>query len=142
MLTIYCRVQTDTIFEYKFMKAALYFILILGLVFLHPRCALASDTRQGVMLSGSFQKLQKENSQISDDSQSSNSLFDEDLFADDDDDVNVSARKKISVGSAAFTIFSYYSPTTNDLPRNNNFASSYFFHLPPSHFISLKVFRL
>ena len=123
------------------MKRILYYVLILGLLFLHPRNVAASDIKKGIHYNGSFQKLQKENSVI-DNSQNSSTSFNDDLFTDDDDDINISA-KKILLHSTAFIIFSKYLPHNRDAISENTFLHSpYFFHLSSSYFISLKVFRL
>lgn len=124
------------------MKAKIYYILILGLLFWHPRHTFASDVNKTTLSLNSFQKTQAQNLTVSYDSKSQNTYFDEVIDFDDDDDVSFSARKKIYFERAFHfnntqNIHCFY----NEL--HNNYSSPVdFYHLTSSHFISLRVLRL
>src|SRR4051812_35330786 len=66
-------------FEEPSMKTLVYCLLVLGIAFLHPRIVSASDTDHSASFSGTFQKLQKDKSFVSDDSPNLNSFFDDNL---------------------------------------------------------------
>ena len=125
------------------MKAKLYYILLFGLLFLHPYHTHAIESRTTAVVSGyAFQIIEQESLTFSSNLQNQNILFFS--FDDDDDDTDVSfySRKKISVDRA------FYLDITQNKSDHflkhffcNNFQS-YFYHLPPAHFISLRVFRI
>ena len=135
------------------MKAKIYYLLTLSSFFLHTRHAFASGAGQCAFRIQPFQKIQHEDLAVPDNSQNSTACFsveidvDDDVFADvdiddDDDDVSFSARKKISFeeaisfNTAQYTLQHFYDNSPG------KYCSAGFYHLPPSHFISLRVFRV
>ncbi len=124
------------------MKAKLYFILFLGMLFLHPGHLLASIARQGSSFCSSFQKVQLEKAIVSDDSQNLNIFFDADLDLDDDDDVSFSTRKKISFENVSSLNISQPSSRFCISLSDERRSYRYFYHLSSSHFISLSSLRL
>ena len=87
----------------SFMKGII-FILVLASIFFHPRHASALETKQVSFSSALFQNGQNEKTIVSDNSQNSDSYFDDDLSDKDDDDINYSVRKKFSFGSTTFNV--------------------------------------
>jgi hypothetical protein len=62
---------------------------------------------------------------------------------DDDDDGSFSARKKISLeGPDRFFTTQHASHNFTNTAHSKLFCSTPFYQLPPSHFISLRVFRV
>lgn len=111
------------------------------MLFLHPHNVLAFKSSQ-VFPSDSFQKIQQKNAAFSDDSQNQDTFFYTDVDLDDDEEMSFSARKKISFDGSVFS-----SMPRNTLDYFSKILKSkicllYFYYLPPSHFISLRVFRL
>ena len=123
------------------MKAVI-FILVFALMFFHPRHASALETKQCSVSYSFYQNIQNENSSVTDRSQGQNSYFDDDLSDKDDDDINHTARKKFSFGSAVFNVTELFS-STHILYNVNSaeFCSMSSFQFPLSRFISLQVFR-
>jgi hypothetical protein len=133
------------------MKSKIYYILVLGLLFLHPHYTHALEPKQGFSSVLSLPKIQLEQTALVDDSQNSNTFFSaavdidghisSDVDVDDDDDVSFSARKKLSIDGTA-----RFATTQNTLPQfcdiSGKFLTRYLYHLPSFHFISLRVFRL
>jgi hypothetical protein len=134
------------------MKAKIYYFLILGLLFWHPRHALAIEAKQSSLPGHSFQKTPQERLAFSGDSQNLHAFFsvdidiDNDVAADvdvdDDDDVSFSARKRVSFDTTArFDSNQYIFEDFYNISFSK-YSTPYFYHLSPSHFISLRVFRL
>jgi hypothetical protein len=133
------------------MKSKIYYILILGLLFLHPRYTRALEPKQGFSSVLSHPKMQSEQPAIVGDPQNSKAFFSaaididgqnsSDVDVDDDDDISFSARKKITIDeTACFAATQYALPQFCDI--SGKFLSGYLYHLPAFHFISLRVFRL
>ena len=121
----------------------IFFTLVLALVFFLPRHSSALESKQGPIPYSLFQYMQNENNVVSDNSQSTYSFFDDDLSDKDDDDINHAARKKFSFGGNSFSAIVFPAlPQVFFNDRNIIYSSLESGHLPPSHFISLKVFRL
>lgn len=126
----------------SFMKGII-FILVLASMIFHPRHVSAMETKQLSPSSPLFQNSQNEHTFVSDNSESSDSYFDDDLSDKDDDDINYSVRKKFSFGSTTFDVTALFTLTRILYDsRTLDFCSANLFYLPPSHFIALKVFRL
>jgi hypothetical protein len=131
------------------MKSKIYYILILGLLFLHPRYVRALEPKQESL---SFHSLSKMQQQPVASSQNSNSFFsadiavDHDISADvdvdDDDDVSFAARKKLSFERTVCFVAVQHSLLHFCEISRSKYRSSYFYHNPSFYFISLRVFRL
>lgn len=134
------------------MKSKFYYILILGLLFLHPHYTRALEPKQGFLSIHSLPKIQQEQPAVVNDSENSNSFFSEALAVDDsfsavvdlddDDDVSFAARKKLSFERVASFMSAQYALLNFCDISISKYGASYFYHIPSSHFISLRVFRL
>jgi hypothetical protein len=123
------------------MKAKLHYLLIFGLLFLHPHYTRALEPRQ-TSGGNSFQKIQTEHLTYSEDSQNQNTFLFADVDVDDDDDSSFSVRKKISFEGAAYFDLAQFSTQNINEKEHAIYDYLHSYQLAPSHFISLRVFRL
>lgn len=133
------------------MKTRLLLALILGLLFIHPKYALSLQSKRSNVYDHSLERILQEeasalicNSAAVPSSFTSASSGDDELAADldvdDDDDFSISARRKL-IFDEAFHFDFIHVQRFNYLTQRR-YRPFYSYHLLPSYFISLRVFRL
>ncbi len=117
----------------------IFFILSIVLVFFHPTysCALKATSIYHIEIVQQESEIYP-NYYI----QGEKLLFDEFLIDIEDEDVNDSERKNFSSAKTAFKAFLFASTNFFDDLFKKPSYTSFIFHLLPSYFISLRVFRL
>jgi hypothetical protein len=125
------------------MKNILYLFLIAGFFFWHPRHSFALEDNEKLISACASLQISPDYSTVSNNRQASTAFSYDDLLTDDDDDVTVSARKKVSFVNYLYIVLAGHRlQSTPPGSAKLIFTTPYFTHLPPSPFAALKVFRL
>ena len=120
------------------MKAIIFYFSLVLAIF-HPAFSKALEPNHA----HNFELVQKKSPCLCLNSQSDNPYFDIDLLEDEDnDDINSSTWKKFLSKKSASTLNAIVEKKYTDNHFSKPGYNRYIFYLPPSHFISLRVFRL